>query len=60
MKDKILRFEITDRCNMKCDMCWSKDWKHNDLSDKKVAKIIYDNSSHYRSYLDIGWKADGK
>ena len=25
-----------------------------------VAKIIYDNSSHYRSYLDIGWKADGK
>lgn len=42
MKDKILRFEITDRCNMKCDMCWSKDWKHNDLSDKKVAKTIYD------------------
>ena len=42
MKDKILRFEITDRCNMRCDMCWSKEWKHNDLSDKKVEKIIYD------------------
>ena len=27
---------------------------------ESVAKIIYDNSSHYRSYLDIGWKADGK
>ena len=25
-----------------------------------VAKIIYDNSSHYRSHLDIGWKADEK
>ena len=25
-----------------------------------IAKIIYDNSSHYRSYLDIGWKADEK
>lgn len=42
MKDKILRFEITDMCNMRCDMCWSKEWKHNDLSDKKVEKIIYD------------------
>lgn len=42
MKDKILRFEITDRCNMRCNMCWSKEWKHNDLSDKKVEKIIYD------------------
>ena len=27
---------------------------------ESVEKIIYDNSSHYRSYLDIGWKADGK
>ena len=25
-----------------------------------VSKIIYDNSSHYRSYLDTGWKADKK
>lgn len=25
-----------------------------------VSKIIYDNSSHYKSYLDIGWKADEK
>ena len=25
-----------------------------------VSKIIYDNSSHYRSYLDNGWKADKK
>ena len=41
MKDKILRFEITDRCNMRCDMCWSKEWTHNDLSGKKVEKIIY-------------------
>ena len=42
MENKILRFEITDRCNLKCDMCWSKEWKHNDLSDEKVAQIIYD------------------
>ena len=27
---------------------------------ESVEKIIYDNSSHYRSYLDIGWKADEK
>ena len=23
-----------------------------------VPKIIYDNSSHYKCYLDKGWKAD--
>ena len=23
-----------------------------------VSKIIYDNSNHYKSYLDRGWKAD--
>ena len=27
---------------------------------ESVEKIIYDNSSHYRSYLDIEWKADEK
>lgn len=42
MKNKILRFEITDKCNMRCDMCWSKDWKHHDLSAEKVIEIIYD------------------
>lgn len=42
MKDKILRFEITDKCNMKCAMCWSKEWKHEDLDDDKLKKIIYD------------------
>lgn len=42
MKDKILRFEITDRCNMKCKMCWSKEWKHQDLERKKNEKLIYD------------------
>lgn len=34
--------------------------KEAKLLKESVAKIIYDNSSHYRSYLDIGWKADGK
>lgn len=42
MQNKILRFEITDRCNLRCEMCWSKEWKHNDLSAEKVAQIIYD------------------
>ena len=23
-----------------------------------VSKIIYDNSSHYKSHLDKGWRAD--
>lgn len=42
MQNKILRFEITDRCNMRCQMCWSKDWKHQDLDKQKVEELIYD------------------
>lgn len=41
MQNKILRFEITDRCNMRCKMCWSKDWKHKDLEQEEVEKLIY-------------------
>lgn len=44
MEDKILRFEITDRCNMRCDMCWSKEWKHNDLSDKNGLSTLQERA----------------
>lgn len=40
MKDKILRFEITDKCNLKCEMCWSKEWNHQEISKEKVEEII--------------------
>lgn len=44
--DKILRLEITDKCNLKCNMCWSCDWKHEDLSYEKLEKIIIDYKEH--------------
>lgn len=44
---KILRFEITDKCNQKCSMCWSTEWKHNDLEWESVEKIIYDYNSAF-------------
>ena len=28
---KVLRFEITDKCNLNCEMCWSTNWKHEDM-----------------------------
>lgn len=39
---KILRFEITDKCNQRCKMCWSNDWKHEELDWKTTKKMIYD------------------
>lgn len=44
---KILRFEITDKCNQKCNMCWSTDWKHNDLKWENIEKIVYDYNEMY-------------
>ena len=44
---KILRFEITDKCNQKCDMCWSTDWEHKDLEWPFVEKMIIDYSNMY-------------
>lgn len=45
--NKILRFEITDKCNQKCSMCWSTKWKHNDLKWENIEKIIYDYNDTY-------------
>ena len=28
---RVLRFEITDKCNLNCEMCWSTNWKHEDM-----------------------------
>lgn len=39
---KVLRFEITDKCNQRCKMCWSNDWKHEELDWEIVEKMIND------------------
>lgn len=39
---KILRLEITDKCNLKCEMCWSCEWKHNDMQLDELKRIITD------------------
>jgi len=38
--NKVLRLEITDKCNYRCDMCWSKKWKHKDLEYFVLEKMI--------------------
>lgn len=38
--DQILRFEITDKCNLRCNMCWSGNWKHQDMSLEQVKSIL--------------------
>lgn len=47
MKKKILRFEITDKCNQRCKMCWSTDWKHTDMEWKNIEKIILDYAKNF-------------
>jgi len=44
--NKVLRLEITDKCNLRCDMCWSTDWHHNDMSYEELEKIILDYKVH--------------
>ena len=36
---KVLRLEITDKCNLKCAMCWSTDWNHADLTFDELKTI---------------------
>ncbi len=38
--NKILRFEITDRCNLRCEMCWSTEWAHREMTYEQIEKII--------------------
>lgn len=38
--NKVLRFEITDRCNLRCWMCWSTNWKHLDMTYTEIERII--------------------
>lgn len=38
----VLRLEITDLCNLKCEMCWSKNWKHLEMEWKQLENLIYD------------------
>jgi hypothetical protein len=40
MKKRILRFEITDKCNQRCNMCWSLDWTHKDMDWEYIEKMI--------------------
>lgn len=44
--NKVLRLEITDKCNLRCDMCWSTDWHHNDMPYGELEKIIFDYKVH--------------
>lgn len=43
---RILRLELTDKCNLKCEMCWSSNWKHSDMSFENLKRIIIDYKSH--------------
>lgn len=47
MTSKVLRFEITDKCNQKCNMCWSTDWKHCDMSWENIKQTILDYANHF-------------
>lgn len=38
--DKILRFEITNRCNLQCAMCWSTKWTHREMTYEQIERII--------------------
>lgn len=38
----ILRLEVTDRCNLLCDMCWSSEWMHREMSWHSLRSLIYD------------------
>lgn len=42
--NKILRLEITDKCNQKCKMCWSNNWKHNDMDWESIKNMIQNYS----------------
>ena len=37
----ILRLEITDLCNLKCKMCWSKNWNHLEMEWRQLKKLVY-------------------
>lgn len=45
--EKVLRFEITDRCNQNCDMCWSNEWNHKEMKFSIIEKMLYDYASVY-------------
>lgn len=51
--NKVLRFEITDKCNQNCDMCWSTSWKHVDMEWESVKKLIDDFASMYKDGIVV-------
>ena len=50
---KVLRFEITDKCNLNCEMCWSTNWKHEDMEMNTIKKIIEDFSRHEKNGIVV-------
>ena len=51
---RVLRFEITDKCNLNCEMCWSTNWKHEDMEMTTIKKIIEDFSRHEKNGIQYG------
>ena len=50
---RVLRFEITDKCNLNCEMCWSTNWKHEDMEMTTIKKIIEDFSRHEKNGIVV-------
>lgn len=44
--EKILRFELTDNCNLRCSMCWSRSWTHKEMKYDQIKRIILDFKSN--------------
>ena len=44
-EEKILRLEITDKCNMNCSMCWSTKWNHTEMTWDELHKLIFEYAS---------------
>lgn len=38
--NNVLRFEITDKCNQRCKMCWSLNWNHQELEWDTIKKTL--------------------
>ncbi len=53
MTMKVLRYEITDACNLRCKMCWSTDWQHKDMGLYGAKKLIDEFADLYPGQMVI-------
>lgn len=51
--EKALRYEITDKCNLRCKMCWSTLWKHEDMQLEKVELLLSEYNELYPKQIVV-------